>query len=469
MVAFNLRNCDENPYGPRDIKQLRLVNRVFSIIGAEFLLPEIHLTFQNQSFGRLKTISEHPTFSQHVQRLHYEPDSFGEQLMTYSTWLKSSLETPIIRSVVLPDGLREDEGQRTEYVHHREQNEFKIEEAAGRRRLSKAYELYKEVYSDQMQIRQQQDPYYADMVAQAIARLPKLVGVTLSFAHGVVPHSAAFMRAYAETFHLPEGDDGHRSPYGVTQLCSVLLGVASAGTKLSSLDCGQVDWKFLKTDERHMDKFKLAVKHLEYFRILFSTSYHLHQGLSSGFHLDDPGHISFEPERCNNFLQNYRVCELVSAAKYLKALSLAFDEPEATELKYVVGTTTWASLRFIQLTEICAAEDTLIEFLERHAGTLKKLGLNNILLLEGHGDWTSLLPRIRKAVKLDELCAVGNWWADDPYQHWEIDTCWHNLESMEFLRDPPCKLGMAVKKYMLNGGNCPLLDLDNYPMYSTIQ
>lgn len=212
LVAFYLRNCDANPRGPWDIKQLRLVNKSFSIIGAEYLLPDIYLTFQSQSFGRLKDISEHPIISQYVQRLHYEPDNFGEDQMSYSAWLKRCHKAPVIRSVVVPFRQWEDEGQGTEHVHHRELQEFKTEEAAARLQLSTAYESYKAVWSDQMRIRQHQDPYYADMVAKAVARLPKLVGVTLNFTHAVVPHSTAFERAYSKTFHLPEGDVSHKSP-----------------------------------------------------------------------------------------------------------------------------------------------------------------------------------------------------------------------------------------------------------------
>lgn len=46
MIAFELRNCDEDLHGPLDIKRFRLVNKQFSIIGAEYLLKEIHLTFE---------------------------------------------------------------------------------------------------------------------------------------------------------------------------------------------------------------------------------------------------------------------------------------------------------------------------------------------------------------------------------------------------------------------------------------
>ena len=456
MVVFYLRNCDADPSGPWDIKQLRLVNRTFSIIGAEYLLPDIYLAFQSQSFRRLKDISEHPIISQYVQRLRYEPDSFGERQMSYSAWLKRCNKAPVIRSTVVPFEPWENEGQRTEHIDHRELQEFKNEEAAARLQLSPAYESYKTVWSDQMHIRQHQDPYYADMVAKAVARLPKLAGVTLNFAHGVVPHSTAFEPAYSATFHLPDGDVGHRSPYGVTQLCSVLFGVASAGTKLRSLDCGKIDWKFLEIGETDMERIKLVVKHLEYFRITFFTGkYHF---------LGELGGPTEETRKCKDFLQKNGLCELVSAAKDLKVLSLKFDEPSAAELKYIVGTTTWASLRMVELTRIRAAEDTIIEFLERHAGTLKELGLNDILLLRDQGDWNSLLPRIRKAVQLDEFRAVGVWWSDHPYQRWEIDTSLYSSDLTGFSLDPPCELGNVVKNYILNGGVCPPLDPDKYEM-----
>lgn len=150
-----------------------------------------------------------------------------------------------------------------------------------------------------------------------------------------------------------------------------------------------------------MEKIKLGVKDLEYFRIKFYTD--------ADYYLDEFSGLTEETEACEKFLQKYRMCELVSAARNLKVLNLEFDDPSAAELKYTVGTTTWASLRLVEFTGIRAAEDTIIEFLQRHAGTLKELGLNDIILVQDQGDWTSLLPRIRKAVELDEFRAVGAW------------------------------------------------------------
>lgn len=102
MIAFNLRNCDQNPHGPRDIKQFRLVSTEFSAIGAAYLLPVIHLTFQSKSFERLRTISQHPFYSQHVTRLHYEPDTFDNVLKSEEDLVKEHLESKCVRDEKSP-------------------------------------------------------------------------------------------------------------------------------------------------------------------------------------------------------------------------------------------------------------------------------------------------------------------------------------------------------------------------------
>ena len=89
VIALHLRNCDANPHEPRDIKQFRLVNKACSIAGAEYLFPEIFLSFQSQSFERLRTISEHPFFSQHVKQLNNEPDAYGDKDKRCDDWEKT--------------------------------------------------------------------------------------------------------------------------------------------------------------------------------------------------------------------------------------------------------------------------------------------------------------------------------------------------------------------------------------------
>ena len=345
-----------------------------------------------------------------------------------------------------------DKADRSKLVYDSHREELGFEATATRSKTLEKFRALRVAFFDQMSIRHQIDAFSFGLVASAVARLPNLTEITLSFKDGVVQHTTAFKRAYAETMYPPEGDDGHRDPYGVMQLGSVLYGVSSTETKIKSLDCGRIDWKILSINEKRMSVIKRALKHLENFRIMFYVG--------KGYLAEADYHR--ELSRCAIFLSNYSMSEFLSSAKELRTLSLYIDESGGgCDLRYMVGTTTWAYLRVIELDSIYAPEETLIEFLKRHAGTLRELGLNNITLISGC--WTSALPEIRSAVRLNELRAVGFWSTYRPFKRWIINTSLDSQEPQESTLSQPCKLGVAVNKYLLEGGNCPLLDPVTYP------
>lgn len=152
--------------------------------------------------------------------------------------------------------------------------------------------------------------------------------------------------------------------------------------------------------------------------------------------------------------------DFLSAARDLKTLSLSFKYSGSDRLLYMVGTTIWASLRVVQFDAIDAEEQTLIDFLKRHTGTLKELELDNMFLYDG--GWNSALPRIRDAVRLEDFRAHGNWGSVDPQQCWFIHTSLDrpldSLEDEESVMSRAYKSGLAVNRYVLEGGDCPLLD-----------
>lgn len=452
MIAFELRNCDENPDGPCDIKQFRLVNKQFSAIGAEYLLREIHLTFQTESFERLRTISKRPIYIKNVTRLHYEPDAFETRPKNEQWFLEEGFETNFIYVEKPPT---RSQGGVVGFFRQLFDSEPEEMKAAARLALHKNYNAYKAVKSDQMTIRHQIDAYNSGLVVQAIAQLPHLTEIIVNFQDGVVPHTKAFSRAYKDTLLLPRGDNGNRCPYGVMQLYSVLCGVASAGIKLKTLKCGKIDWKLLQMDETKMNTIKRALKYLENLDIMFYVC--------KGYL--ETAKFESEVQGCGLFLANYGMCDLLSAAEDLQTLSLFIDSSGGSELEYMVGNTTWAYLRVVALDEIDATESTLVGFVQRHAGTLKELELNNITLIGGC--WTSALPGIRNAVRLEELRAVGFWESISPvlsYSTWFVDTSKNSQKPQEPTLAQPYKLGMAVNRYAREGGECPLWDRDTYPM-----
>ena len=445
MIAFHLRNCEENPDGPCDIKRLRLVNKEFSVIGAEFLLPVIHLTFQTESFERLRTISQHPFYSQRVTHLQYEPDAFGKVYRNEEDWTKGVLD---FKSSC-------DSEHRIKLQAKRESGaEFGYERNAAHCELREFFNAYRAVNHDQIRIRDQLDAYNSSLIAQAIARLPNLVEVTLSFESAIITQPNAFRRAYKGVLFPPTGDHCHIYLYGVMQLYSVLSGVASAGIRLKTLNCGKIDWRLLQTDGNKITVIKRAIKHLETLHVMFYAG----AGYFEEYALDS------EIGECGTFLVDYGMCEFLSAAQDLKTLNLYIDRSGGVELEYLVGNTTWTSLRVLELDCIIAAQETLIHLLQRHGGTLKELGLHNLVLITG--GWPSAISAIRNVVKLKDFRAVGTWTTHESLEHWTIDTSTHPQELPKARLSPPCRLGMAIKEYVLEfGRECPLLDPIAYPSW----
>lgn len=57
-----------------DLKNARLTCKTLGVIGAETLLPTIHVVFTKQSIERLRDVSLHPIISLHVNEIIYEAD-----------------------------------------------------------------------------------------------------------------------------------------------------------------------------------------------------------------------------------------------------------------------------------------------------------------------------------------------------------------------------------------------------------
>src|SRR5271156_744808 len=57
-----------------DLKNARLACKTLGVIGAETLLPAIHVVFTKQSIERLRDVSLHPIISLHVNEIIYEAD-----------------------------------------------------------------------------------------------------------------------------------------------------------------------------------------------------------------------------------------------------------------------------------------------------------------------------------------------------------------------------------------------------------
>lgn len=442
IIAFNLLSDDPADGGINDIKQLRLVNRAYAIVAVEPLFSEIYLMLKSESFERMRDVSAHPSYAKFVRSIRYEPDGL-KGYRNYSHWIHHCrLARPSLSRIYGPGWRPGDEGM-TKYDGKR--REYNARVLATTQWLRPQYNAYQTAFQDQKSIRQRD--YNRGPFTEAMAQLPNLEQVILNFQYGIMKQTKALKTSFPVTGELVHAD-WSGTPHGVTQLRSILLGAHDADTKLKVLRCGAIDWRFFQLPEVDMDSIKSALKHLASLHIL------IHAG------------VRMMAAECQTFLKGYRLSQFLSAAKNLRSLNLQIDQfPKYIELEYCVGQNTWINLSTVQLSCLATNEDALISFLERHTGTLEDLTLCEVHLVQG--DWISALSRVRNAVKLKNFKASYALTSANPHptgQHWCIDCVFHNT-----YRETPEKitrsqqLATAIKEYVLNGGDCPLLDHVIYP------
>lgn len=82
----------------KDIGKLRLVSKYSREVGRPFLLSETHFfSFQKSSCKDLIDTSEHPTISQKVTSIYYEPDMLDKD--DRSSWESAILDPGYLSSI----------------------------------------------------------------------------------------------------------------------------------------------------------------------------------------------------------------------------------------------------------------------------------------------------------------------------------------------------------------------------------
>ena len=445
IIAFDLLSDDPADGGIIHIKQLRLVNKAFGMVAAEPLFSEIYIMFKSESFERVRKVSAHPSYAKLVRSIRYEPDCL-EKYQHYSHWVHDCpLARQSLSGIDPPRWPPEDQSKQGHIRYKKERLEYDARVDAATQWLRPQYNVHETARQDQKSIRQRD--YNRGPLTDAMAQLSNLEQVVLNFQHGIMEQTKALTTTFPMTGELIRAQV-IGPPHGVPQLRSILLGAHDAGTKLKVLRCGKIDWRFFELPEMEMDNMKSALKHL--------TSLHISI------------HIGYMAAECHTFLKHHKICQFLSATKYLRSLNIQFDLFQCTEIQFCVCQNIWMFLSVVQLSCLNTSEDTLIIFLERHAGTLEDLTLCEINLVQG--DWISALPRVRDAVKLRKFKASTALTSDNPRprgQRWcldcEVDPA--VLKASEKATQSQ-QLAAAIEDYVLNGGGCPLLDHVTYsPRY----
>lgn len=419
---------------PRDIAKLRLVSKKSSEVATPCFLSCVHLIFTTESFKKLYDISQHPVISQHITSIFYEADLLEEQDRTeWEEWVYDS------------DHLNRIDEDRQEVVGFEDSKESK-HASYTQKQLDRAWHRYQVELEDQKVIRQR--GCGTEMLRASIACLPKLKTFRMSMAEGLCDRSHYLVQALGAG--LPDASGKHLELYPrvLPQLRAVLLNMQHAGIKLETFACGEVSWRIFQAPEKDWTAFAATLSRVRNFKIRMSTT-------------------GAEFRECRKFMKSGRCADLLSqACNHLRKLEItlaSWMEPRfGFKLIDLVAEHVWLRLSKVALTGIETTEDILVQFLERHRATLRKLRLRGIRLTTR--EWPHVLPRMRSSVQLDYCLLEGELSSKVPERTFQLG--FNSLKHTEYTEKAPWskrdrlknERTIAINEWFRKGGICPLTD-----------
>lgn len=430
---------------PRDIGRLRRASRFYAAACRPSMFRHLHLIFTPDSFKRLHAICSDPTLASFVTSLFYEADTlpFYECFDEWELHVFDRARFSKLASMH-PPGSNSSERARRAYQRELTKLKKKPRHEYSAPQLDIAYKKYLAYSIEQDAMRR--DDYNAGQIADALAQLPNLEEIILSLECWRNGRSRALENAHKDTYVVAYGDNSWTEPLGVPQMLSLLLGSAQKKLKLKSLYGGSVDWTFFWQSEEVFDELKNAVRNLREMVLEFST----------GYEESVEGVLTFgvDIQECAEYLKNGRLQEFLDAAPNLRMLDLRFDcsNPNCpADLRYAVGTHKWEFLADATLGTFESRAEDLLGFCETHAKTLRRLVLNEIKLVEG--SWSATFQKMRRLLRLTRVGICGNFEAFESDEYWSFTFIDSGEETI---------LSRVVQRYLLKGGDGPLLDLSEY-------
>ena len=432
-----------------DVGNLRRASKFYANVGRPFMYRFLYLLFTPDSFERLLATSSNPEMAPHVTYLCYEADTLPayEEM---DDWEHNLSDPGVFSNLELMDPASSDSSS-------------ECADRAYERELSPLTELKSPRYHKFLNYRKQQDAmreddYYAGKIVDAMSRLPNLETIIFSLEHWAGLPSQAIKNAYSDSLVVPYGHNSWKDPRGVPQMLSLLQGSAHNQIKLKVLHGGVMDWKFFKQSDEVFKDLQKAVRNVQELKLEFSTSPGMEEArdLLRNFHYEGRDELELEIRECAKYLKNGRLQEFLAAAPNLEILDLRFDSaiPSSirgypADLSYVVGMQKWEFLADVTLSFFSSRAEDLVGFCEIHAGTMQRLAISKIILVEG--SWLSTFQKMRRLLHLKEVRIRGRLEA--------FNECW-TFAMMETRGETT--MSRVVQEYLLQGGDGPLLDLEQY-------
>ncbi|KAI4276135.1 MAG: hypothetical protein L6R38_005736 [Xanthoria sp. 2 TBL-2021] len=204
------------------------------------------------------------------------------------------------------------------------------------------------------------------------------------------PRITTAVSQLVELKHLSFDLDSEPS-YGLQYLLSVFLAIDPAKTTLESLTLF-CEWRTLDAQDNDYNVIAQAVSRLQAFRIHVATN------------MQDDIDAESANEACVELFGQGRPLGLLRSMSSLQVLDLSFEGYDGSmprvSLKQVVGNIHWSALRKVALKGLETTQKDLLQFLKKHAQSLRVAKLDCLDLSQGL--WSDVFKEMRKLLNLEE-------------------------------------------------------------------
>ncbi|KAI1114669.1 hypothetical protein F5Y14DRAFT_413287 [Nemania sp. NC0429] len=367
-VVCSLLNVD-------DILNFRLVNRLFSDIGAAYMLPEVTFYMHQDELDRLEAISLHPIFSKHVNSLTYFAETVDAPKVTWREFLR-------------------DHKRKTRWNNRvRKLNLTPSQLIAEYKRYCDAVDEQEKLLATEKDL---------DLLKEVLPRFARLEALTMSagnlFYEG--RYRTQRKKPFADFLWNDYMSDIH--PEGKRALQALLTANAHSPCALTTLRAGTLHWRFFKRNERELTRMFRPLANL--------TSIELSITVDPA---DERIHEGNSLRKCQRVLARGGIRNILKSMPKLQCLcieilNLECDEQEkGAWLRDIIEPGfQWPNLKELVLGGIVANRMELMNVLVRHKDTLRRLCLRDVALAST--SWRKLLPDIRNRLRLEEACICGD-------------------------------------------------------------
>ena len=362
---------DEPTVSITDIKALRLSCRIFADLAPEYLFHNIWLYMEEDSFAKLKALTDHPNYGRMVRGLKFFPKLLSADLL-----VKEDYET-CVKDITFTGDRRENWGFDRDGKRDLSQEQ-----------LDAGFLEYNQIHEQQVQTRISAD----SLLHNALAAFTTLGSITTGFVDEIIDDAACFdqcskVQDIARKTLMAARCDGWKSDtHDPEDAIMILTAIASSEREGLGLHLTNTfDISFVDIHPCAFEEVKKALFSLNYLTLSLGAicAVLLREVIDNGL--------------LANFLK------YAANVQYLNVR----HQPVKTMLFFerIFSMAHWSSLASVVVQGIIVNADDLNGFVDRHSASLEYLSLDMMLLKSG--SWKSVFTSMQGRKALN-IVTVGN-------------------------------------------------------------